>query len=114
MAEADSLSLSGLIVALREDILGALAARPDGFQPMFKLEDATVEVAVEAREDSKVKGGLKLFVVNIGAEGSEGSTRAARLSLRMSPIPPEEEAATSPGDWRAQGPTSRPGEPDAQ
>jgi hypothetical protein len=80
-------SLSSLIDAVREDIDAGAKARK-GKPPMFKLSQVTVETEVVFDRTLLANGKINLKLVELGAEGSERSGAASRISLTFVPFDP--------------------------
>ena len=82
----NSLPLEEVIQRLRGGLLESAWNRPKGFKPMFKVTEATVELAVSFQRSVKAGGKLNIFVAEIGSEGSEASSASHRIALKLVPL----------------------------
>ena len=77
-------AMSALRSELSESILAA--ARED---LRFQVDDISMQFQVEVERAVGVSGGIKFWVVQLGAEGSRTSTTTHTLSLTLKPITPD-------------------------
>jgi len=84
----DSVQLSDLILTLREAIDDAARKREQaGLDPFLYVHEANVQVQVQFVKEKKVKGGVKIYLADIGAEGKEqtGTTNTLSLTFKAAP-----------------------------
>lgn len=81
----NSTPLSDIVEALRNDLVQSAEHRPAGWEPLFEVTEATVEVQVVFERNKEVKGGLKAYVVDISAGGAEKSTSGHKVTLKLVP-----------------------------
>jgi hypothetical protein len=86
MADKESqreMLLSDVLESIRTDLVESAKKRAPNWEPLFEIEDLEVELYVRIKKDSKVKGGIKAYVIDFGAEGAEGSELGHRIKLRL-------------------------------
>ena len=62
------IGLTKLVDVLKRELFHYAEAREQDYTPLFKIKEATVEVAAIAKEDDKVQGNIKIYLANIGAK----------------------------------------------
>ncbi len=86
--------LADAVEAVRVGLIDA-AARADGLPLRFELGDIQMEFTVEVRRDARVKGGVRAWVVEAGAEAGASRGRTHRVSFTLRPV-----RADGRGDWQ--------------
>lgn len=86
--------LADAVEAVRDGLIAA-AGRADGRPLRFELGDIEMEFNVEVRRDARAKGGVKAWVVDVGAETGASRGRTHRVSFTLKPT-----HADGSGDWR--------------
>lgn len=82
----ESIPLSAVIEALRDDLFKSAEMRPDDWTPLFRISEATVEASVVFRRSLEADGKVNIYAVSIGAKGEESSEVGHKIMLRLSPI----------------------------
>lgn len=82
----DPLSIQEVMRRLRGGLLAAAVDRPADYKPMFEITEINVELGVVFQRSAKVKGGVNLYVAEIGAEGQELSSASHRITLKLIPL----------------------------
>jgi hypothetical protein len=86
-ASADvGISLGDVLRSIHEDLVESTKERPEGWEPLFEIESAEVELFVRMTKDASVEGGVKAYVVSFGAKGSEAQERGHKITLRLSAV----------------------------
>lgn len=76
--------LADAVTALRAELIESMdAAKGEALQ--FKLGTVTMEFEVEATADADAKGGVRFWVVELGASGKVGRAATHRVTLEMKP-----------------------------
>jgi Trypsin-co-occurring domain 2 len=76
--------LADAVRALRAELNEAMAAGKD--EPLqFEVGTVTMEFAVEITADAEAKGGVRFWVVELGATGSVGRTASHTVTLELTP-----------------------------
>ena len=76
--------LADTVTALRAELVRAMEAGK-GESVQFEVETVTMEFAVEATADAGAKGGVRFWVVELGASGSVGRSATHTVTLEMKP-----------------------------
>jgi hypothetical protein len=76
--------LADAVRALRAELNEAMRAGQD--EPLqFEVGTVTMEFAVELTADAEAKGGVRFWVVELGASGSVGRTASHTVTLELTP-----------------------------
>ncbi|MFJ3304789.1 trypco2 family protein [Streptomyces sp. NPDC086549] len=70
------------VQAVRDDLVAAAHAGLNE-QVVFEVGDIQMEFAVEFREDSTVKGGIKAWVVSMDADSTATAARTHKISFTL-------------------------------
>ena len=81
--------LSDLIQAIRSDLVGAAEKRDSKFRPYFRVSGLELELSMVASQEAKGGGGLKLYVLSVGAEAKWATERSVRVRLSLEPLSQE-------------------------
>jgi Trypsin-co-occurring domain 2 len=82
---APGIPLADLVDAIRGELeTAAVNARDQQLQ--FEVQDITLEVEVTTTGAREAKGGLKVWVLTVGAGGSEANTAAQKVTLNLSAV----------------------------
>jgi hypothetical protein len=86
MADAEpGIPLADLVDAIRGELeTAAVNARDQQLQ--FEVQDVTLEVEVTTTGTRKAEGGLKVWVLTIGAGGSKAKADAHKVTLNLSAV----------------------------
>ena len=76
--------LADAVTALRAELVKAVEAGK-GETVQFDVGTVTMEFAVEATADAEAKGGVRFWVVELGASGSVGRSATHTVTLEMKP-----------------------------
>ncbi|MEW2079132.1 trypco2 family protein [Streptomyces sp. NPDC013433] len=82
------IELADAVAALRNELLAAVARGADP-NLTFKVGPVELEFAVELREDDKVKGGLKAWVISAGLETGTAQGTTQRVKVTLTPQGPD-------------------------
>lgn len=72
------------VTALRAELVKTMEAGK-GEPVQFEVQSVTMEFAVEAMADAEAKGGVRFWVVELGASGSVGQSATHTVTLEMKP-----------------------------
>ncbi|MFH8774927.1 trypco2 family protein [Streptomyces sp. NPDC017958] len=72
------------VQAVRDDLVAAAQAGQNE-QVVFEVGDIHMEFAVEFREDSTMKGGIKAWVVSMDAGSSASAAQTHKISFTLAP-----------------------------
>lgn len=77
--------LADLIDAIRAELqTAAVKARDQELQ--FEVQDIALEVELTTTGTREAKGGLKVWVLTVGAGGSKANTSAQKVTLNLSAV----------------------------
>jgi hypothetical protein len=76
--------LADAVTALRAELVRAMEAGK-GEAVQFEVGTVTMEFAVEATADAEAKGGVRFWVVELGASGSVRRSATHTVTLEMKP-----------------------------
>ncbi|GIF25429.1 hypothetical protein BJ973_003706 [Actinoplanes tereljensis] len=77
--------LADLIDAVRAELqVAALRARDEDLQ--FEVNDVQLEVEIATTGTKGGEGGLKIWVINIGAKGEKSNASTQRVTLSLGPV----------------------------
>jgi hypothetical protein len=76
--------LADAITALRAE-LNEARQRAEGEDLQFRMETVTMEFSVEATADAEAKGGVRFWVVELGASGKVGRGTTNKVTLELKP-----------------------------
>lgn len=76
--------LADTVTALRAELVKAMNAGKSE-EVQFEVGTVTMEFAVAATADAEAKGGVRFWVVELGASGSLGQSATHRVTLEMKP-----------------------------
>jgi hypothetical protein len=80
--------LADLINAVRAELeAAAVNARHRRLQ--LEVQEAQIEVEVVAKATRGAEGGLKIWVVNVGAKGDKTSGETQKVTLKLSAVTPD-------------------------
>jgi len=86
----DAVQISDLILTLREAIdIAAEKRQAANLPPLLYVDEANVQVQVQIVKEKTAKGGVKIYVADLGAEGKEQSGKTHTLSLTLKATPEE-------------------------
>jgi Trypsin-co-occurring domain 2 len=77
-------SLADTVTALRAELIKAMEAGK-GEDPRFDVGTVTMEFAVTTTADTEAKGGVRFWVIELGASGSIGRSATHTITLEMQP-----------------------------
>jgi len=81
MTEAQ-MPLADLIDAVRDELQRA-ADRATTKKLQFEVQDVSLEVEVTTTGSREAEGGIKLWVLNLGAKGSRANTNGHKVTLHL-------------------------------
>jgi len=81
----EHIPLSELLLGLRKELLAA-QEQAASEQLRFKVEDIEVEVKIGTTKKGVAKGGVQLWVLDAGAEGTRESQKLQTLRLKLKPV----------------------------
>jgi len=79
--------LADFIRHIKSQLLEAVAAR-DPKEPALALEKVKLEMDVQSKVDSSVKGGVKFWVINADAARTAVGGTTQKVTLELSPAEP--------------------------
>jgi NTP-dependent ternary system trypsin peptidase co-occuring protein len=79
-----SLELVQAIDALRAQLTAAVE-RSRGQRVQFELGEVEIEFTVSLSRDAKAEGGVKIWVLSLGASGARSSAAVQRLKVTLKP-----------------------------
>jgi len=79
--------LADLVDAVRAE-LEAAAINARDCQLQFEVQDIQLEVAVTTTGSREGEGGIKVWVLNIGAKATKGASDAHKVTMRLTPVTP--------------------------
>jgi len=80
----DRLQLAALVTELRREILTAQSELQPG-DATFRVQTIELEAAVEIQKIRGGSGGVKFYVIEVGATGSNATSSAHRIKLTLTP-----------------------------
>jgi len=83
--EEDSVELTDAIAALREQLSEALRAGDDE-DVRFRLGPVELEFTLTVKKDVHGQGGVKFWVVTLGASGGRSHDTTHRVKLILQPV----------------------------
>ncbi|MFD6167640.1 trypco2 family protein [Streptomyces coeruleorubidus] len=83
-SDINGFDLVRAVQAVRDDLVAAAHAGRDE-QVVFEVGDINMEFAVEFREDSTMKGGIKAWVVSMDAGSTATSAQTHKISFTLTP-----------------------------
>ena len=81
----DQIPLAEMLVGLRKELLEA-QQQAEKEKLKFKVDDIEVEMQVGVTKKGVVKGGVKFWVVDAGAEGSIDAQKLQTVRLKLTPV----------------------------
>ncbi|MFJ9866666.1 trypco2 family protein [Streptomyces sp. NPDC101165] len=81
----DRIELADAVEAVRNELVTA-AARSAGQDVTFEVGDIELEFGVELRREARGGVKVKAWVVEAGADGGGGTTRAHRVAVTLRPV----------------------------
>ncbi len=85
MAEPKRVGLQEAIAALRAELIESVVAS-QGERLRFEVGEVTMEFQIEVERSIEAKGGLKFYVVELGAGGTEKSKDVHKVVIPLKPI----------------------------
>ncbi len=82
----EPLLLSELIDAVKLDLIESAKDREPGFEPLFKVTEATVETKVTAQRRLDVEGKLGVYLVSVGTKGQQTNEATHTIQVRLTPV----------------------------
>ena len=79
-----SIGLAEAIKRVRDELVQARREGEDE-DLRFRLGEVSLEFTVELHREGGVEGGVKVWVVNVGAKGTASSTRTNTVTVTMTP-----------------------------
>ncbi len=92
--EPERVELADAVQAVRAQ-LAAAAERAQDEPLRFELGDIQMEFTVEVRRDARARGGVRAWVVDVGAEAGTSRAHTHRVSFTLRP-----RRAGDGGEWR--------------
>lgn len=84
MGDQEPIGLAEAIGRVRTELEDA-RVRGEGQQLRFKLDDVTLQFAVELRREGSAEAGIKIYVVSVGAKGAVSSAHTNTVTVKMVP-----------------------------
>jgi len=85
--DKNKLELSTMLSALRAELC-ASQQEAQGKDIKFSVEDVELEIQLTVANDDVVKGGVKFWVANVGAESKESVQITHKIKLKLKPENP--------------------------
>lgn len=85
MAESRRIGLQEAIAALRTELIESVIAS-QGERIRFEVGEITMEFQIEVERSIEAKGGLKFYVVELGAGGTERSKDVHKVVVPLKPV----------------------------
>ncbi len=85
MAEPKRIGLQEAIAALRTELIEAVMAS-QGEKLRFEVGEITMEFQIEVERSMEAKGGLKFYVVDLGAGGTEKAKDVHKVVIPLKPV----------------------------
>lgn len=79
------IALADMIEELRHELKTAIA-RGDGQDLRFEVGEITLEAEVEVAREAGAQGGIKFWLVELGASGSASRATTQKLTLKLRPV----------------------------
>jgi len=83
--------VSEVLEDIHRDLVESAEKRTGDWNPLFRIEDVEIELHVRVKRDAQMGGGIKAYVVNFGASGSEAEERSHKISVRLKPLSGKQE-----------------------
>jgi hypothetical protein len=80
--------LADLIEAVRGELETAALKAVD-HRLQFEVQDVQLEVEIATTGTKGAEGGIKVWVVNIGAKGSKSNANTQKVTLSLGPVAPD-------------------------
>lgn len=87
MPDDPKIALSDLIGAVRSELETA-AVNAAGQALQFEVQDIELDVEVTTTGTAGASGGVKVWVLNIGARGSRSKGSTQRVKVKLGPVGP--------------------------
>jgi hypothetical protein len=84
MRDDEPIGLAEAIGRVRAELEDA-RVRGEGQELQFRLDEVTLEFAVELKREGGVDAGIKLWVVSVGAKGGVSSAHTNKVTVKMVP-----------------------------
>lgn len=84
MGDEEPIGLAEAIGRVRTELEDA-RVRGEGQELRFRLDEVTLEFAVELEREGGAEAGIKLWVVSVGAKGGASSTDKNTVTVKMVP-----------------------------
>jgi hypothetical protein len=85
MTESKRIGLQEAIAALRTELIESVVAS-QGERLRFAVGEITMEFQIEVERSIEAKGGLKFYVVELGAGGTEKAKDVHKVVIPLKPI----------------------------
>jgi hypothetical protein len=85
MAELGRIGLQEAIAALRTELIESVIAS-QGERLRFEVGEITMEFQIEVERSIEAKGGLKFYVVELGAGGTEKAKDVHKVVIPLKPV----------------------------
>ncbi len=85
MAGLERIGLKEAIAALREELIESVIAS-QGERLRFEVGEITMEFQVEVERSIDAKGGLKFYVVDLAAGGTEKAKHVHKVVIPLKPV----------------------------
>jgi hypothetical protein len=85
MAEPKRIGLQEAISALRAELIESVVAS-QGERLRFEIGQITMEFQIEVERSMEAKGGLKFYVVELGAGGTEKAKNVHKVVIPLKPV----------------------------
>jgi hypothetical protein len=81
----EKIGLAEVIVALRQELNESMAAAA-GSDLKFKLGEVTIELELSVERSTSGNGGLRIWVINAGAEHARSHAQTHRITVPLTPL----------------------------
>lgn len=85
MVESKRIGLQEAIAALRAELIESVVAS-HGERLRFEVGEITMEFQIEVERSIEAKGGLKFYVVEFGASGTEKDKNVHKVVIPLKPV----------------------------
>ena len=85
VTEPKRIGLQEAIAALRAELIESVVAS-HGERLRFEVGEITMEFQVEVERDIEANGGLKFYVVELGARGTEKAKDVHKVVIPLKPV----------------------------
>lgn len=83
-----NIELADAIQALRDELVRAQRSK-DSNDILFQIKDIELEMQFQVSRSAGADGGIKFWLISLGAKGEQGSTATHTVKLKLQALTPE-------------------------